>query len=390
MTPVFSARRRAEEFATLVEAPSTGGTDTRHTELLELVGALRSTAPAAPRPEFVSSLRERLMAAADTALAPAAVAASREAERLTLPARRPTRDRRLAAAVGGLALVGATTSMAMAAQSALPGDVLYPIKRAIENAHTDVARGDGQKGATLLQSASGRLEEATALSRGGDLGDTPAIADTLVAFTDQATAASDLLLADYTDHGHQASIDELRDFTAASLEQLTALEPLVPDEARDELDRAAHVLIAIDAAAHQACPACAGGITQIPNVFVPVASGLATSAGAALPGSPAKPRHAPQGTAAHPQVPSLDAHDLPPGSVLPPQDATSPAAPTQPSDGSGQTQDPLTTLTQGLTSGGASQPTSSPSLPDVGGTLQGVGDAVGDTVDGVTGDLLNP
>lgn len=390
MTPVFSARRRAEEFAALVEDPSTGGTDTRNADLLELVGALRSTPPAQARPEFVSDLRERLMAAADTALAPAAAATSREVERLTLPARKPSRDRRLAAAVGGLALVGATTSMAMAAQSALPGDVLYPVKRAIENAHADVALGDGEKGATLLQNASGRLEEATALSRGGDLGDTTAIADTLDAFAEQATAASDLLLADYTDTGHQASVDELRDFTAASLEQLTTLEPLVPDEARDELDHAAHVLIAIDAAAHQACPVCSGGITQIPNVFVPVASGLAAAADAsAVTGSRGKPQHAPQGSTAHPQVPSVDANDLPPGSVLTQPGGTTPPSPTQTGGGTGDGQDPLTTLGQGLT-GGVSQPTSNPSLPGVGDTLQGVGDAVGDTVDGVTGDLLNP
>jgi len=384
MKPVFAARRRAEEFAALVEASSTSGPDARYADLLELVGALRDTPPVSARPGFVASLREQLMAEAVTALVPAKI--DEQTARLTLPARKTARDRRIAAAVGGLALVGATTSMAMAAQSALPGDVLYPIKRAIENAETGVAMGQGEKGATLLANASGRLDEVTQLSRGGDLQDNLAIADTLNTFTDQAAEASDLLLSDYADSGDQASITELRDFAATSLDELVALEPLVPAEARDELMHAAQVLITIDAAAHQACPTCAGGITQIPAILAPVASGTDATGAVHTAGSPIRPGSNPGGKKDHPQVPGVDA-SLPPGSVLTPPDETTQAGGTTGQQGTGaNANDPIGTLTQGLTGGGTTSPTSSPSLPDVGQILQDAGDTVGD----VTGDLTTP
>ena len=382
MTPVFPARRRAEEFAALVEGTSTSGPEARYSDLLDVVGALRDAPPVEARPEFVAGLREQLMLAAETELV-----AGDEVARLTLPARKTSRDRRIAAAVGGLALVGATTSMAMAAQSALPGDVLYPIKRAIENVQTGVVMGENQKGSTLLANASGRLDEVSQLSRGGDLQDNLAIADTLNTFTDQSAEASDLLLSDYADHGNQRSVEELRAFAAASLDELTALEPQIPDEARDELFHAAQVLIQIDAAAHQACPACTGGITKIPPIYAPVSSGFDYS-GVQESASKraATPPRDPQGNPADPTLPDLDQNALPPGSVLS-QGGSTGGSTAQP----GGTDDPISTLTQGLT-GGSSEPTSNPtsgtSLPDVGGTLDGVGN----TVDGVTGGLnpLNP
>ena len=49
--------------------------------------------------------------------------------------------------------------MAVAAQTALPGDSLYPVKRAIEDTRTGLASGDTAKGARLLANARGRLDE---------------------------------------------------------------------------------------------------------------------------------------------------------------------------------------------------------------------------------------
>jgi hypothetical protein len=378
MTPVFAARRRADEFAALVEGTSTGGPDARFTDLLELVGTLRRAPVVEPRTEFVAGLRERLLLAADAVLVPSPTAA--EAARLTLPPRRSRRDRRIAAAVGGFALVGATTSMAMAAQSALPGDVLYPIKRAIENVQTGATVGEGQKGENLLANASGRLDEVTELSRGGNAGDSLAIADTLNDFTEQATEASDLLLSDYAQSGHQSSIEDLRDFTASSLDQLTGLAPAVPAEAHDELLHAAHVLLQIDAAAEQACPACGGtGITEVPPAFAPVASGL-PSAAASPPVSrtPGKHEHGHQGQPSEPNVPQVSSGGaLPPGSVFTPPDGGGSTT----AGGNPDPDDPLGTLTDGLTGGGTSQPTSTPSPPDLGGVIDGAGDVVDDVTD---------
>lgn len=378
MTPVFAARRRAEEFATLVEAPSTGAADdARYSQLLELVGAMRAAPAPEARPEFVADLRARLMAEAETALVP------EDTSRLTLPARRPARERRIAAAVGGLALVGATTSMAMAAQSALPGDTLYPVKRAIENVHTGLSVGEAQKGSTLLDNAGGRLDEVAELSRGGDLQDNLVIADTLNDFTDQAAEASDLLLADYAQSGDQDSIDQLRAFTASSLDQLTELEQLVPPEARDELMHAAQVVIAIDTAAQQACPSCDGGVTKIPPMFTTSSASFEVPTGhRAKDGKGGRHHGSKQHDGSGTDLPSVDAGDLPPGSVLDPTQSGGDQSGPQPGD---VTKDPIHSLTDGLTGGGSGQP----GVPDVGGTVDDVTNGVGQLLDDATGTVTD-
>ncbi|MFC6345458.1 DUF5667 domain-containing protein, partial [Nocardioides hankookensis] len=189
--------------------------------------------------------------------------------RLQLPARRTTRERRIAAVVGGLALVGATTSVAMAAQSALPGEALYPIKRGIESAHTSLSLGEARKGSTELANAASRLDEATALTQDGSSSDDDRIARTLSTFTDQATSGADLLFADYAHTGREASIAQLHDFASSSMAQLAALEPQVPYVARDELIAAASTIAQIDSEATLQCPTCGGtAIDSIPPTLV--------------------------------------------------------------------------------------------------------------------------
>jgi hypothetical protein len=370
MSPVFGARRRAEEFHTLVEDPSAGGLhDARYADFLDIVASLREAPAAQPRPEFVSSLRERLMVEAETVLA----TADQDA-RLTLSSRRttrrPARERRVAAAAVGFAVVGATTSMAMAAQSALPGDALYPLKRLIEGAQTGIAVDEADKGATLLADASGRLDEITALSRDGELRDGAAIADTLNTFTRQATQASDLLLADYAATGTKSSIAELRDFTGESMDTLTELESVVPVEARDELLRAARILTQIDAQAQRACPSCGGdGIDEIPAIltssFELSGDGIAATPGSVLTVSPQKKTPRKPSDKGSTSLPQSDDTTLPAGSVLSPTGQ----ADTATSSGGGNTEpdssDPIKDLTKTLTGGGDSEPASGPTLPEL-------------------------
>ncbi|HSJ21276.1 MAG TPA: hypothetical protein VK964_11945, partial [Nocardioidaceae bacterium] len=134
MTSLFQARRRAEEFAAAVEgdAASRATRSEEITTLLRLVATLRVQEPAQPRAEFVDDLRSRLMLEAQTALEP-------ETANLILPIReRGRRERRLVAAATAFVLIGGTTTMAAAAQSALPGEALYPIKRGIEKAEAEL------------------------------------------------------------------------------------------------------------------------------------------------------------------------------------------------------------------------------------------------------------
>jgi hypothetical protein len=268
MTSLRLARRSAERFDALLEGDEPGivdhqGLDRQTAELLEVVGAMRSAYRVEARPEFVLSLRERLMVAAESELTTLDDSTDID-RRLTISPRRTPRERRLAIALGGFAIVGATTSMAVAAQSALPGDALYPLKRVMENAETGFHVSDDAKGTTILANASGRLDEVDELARHGQ-GSSEDIEKTLNTFADQATQASDLLLADYAQTGHESSINQLRDFTATSIAALGSLEAVIPEGAEDALLNAADVLFAIDETAAQVCPACTGeGITEIP------------------------------------------------------------------------------------------------------------------------------
>lgn len=322
MTPVFSARR-ADEFDALLEGRgSPGRHDARHAEFLELVATLKRVPAVQPRPEFVTSLRERLMAEADVALLrqDAAVEA-----RLTLPARtRPRRDHRLAAAAGAIALVGATTSMAVASQTAVPGDALYPVKIAIEDAHTGISMSDRAKGTTLLENASGRLDEVAELSSSDSARSGAAVPDTLRAFAEQTSEAGDLLLADYDANGNESSVVAVRDFARTSMSTLGLLAGIVPEQARDELRTAGDVLTRLDRQASDLCPTCDdGGITELPTSLLVSGGNQAVDPEPAIPTGAADPDTSADKSADKKKTPPPETipdlgEELPPGSVLTP------------------------------------------------------------------------
>ncbi|MEP9362424.1 DUF5667 domain-containing protein [Nocardioides sp. CN2-186] len=388
MTWGLTAQRRADQFNAMVEDSSAVARgDARDAELLELVGALRTVPEINARPEFVTDLRALLMAEAQTALVPADVS------KLRLPPRKTTRERRLAAVVGGIAIVGASTSVALAAQSAVPGESLYPIKRVIESAHTGLSVGDAHKGSTMLGNASSRLDEVDALSQDPGFGDDVRIASTLGTFASQTTTAADLLFADYADHGNEDSIVELRDFVASSLDQLEALEPTIPYAARDDLIRAAAVLGQINAEAVQRCPSCGGTpvgsfpttLLSSPAIVVPatpVTSQVAATTkkhdGAKKHGHQHGHQHGDKGGSS--ELPDVG-QGTPPGSVLSPPDLLPDTSGT---DGGSN---PLQTLTDGL-SGRGSDPTSTPSVPSVGDVVDGVTKLLHGVVDPITGETI--
>ena len=253
------SRGAAEEFADLLEGRSADSGE--HADLLELVAALRATPPIEARPDFVSSLRTQLVAAAERA--PAAAEADL-AVRLTPRQRRGSRERRIAALVGGFAVVAASGSMAMAAQDALPGDVLYPVKRAIEDAQTNLKSDGAAKADTVLSHAASRLEEVQALTaKGADADD---IASTLQDFTDQTEQASELALDDYSQTGKTRPITALREFAADSMDVLSGLGPVIPDEIRAPLITATQTVRSVDVAAWEACPTCSNdAVTDLPD-----------------------------------------------------------------------------------------------------------------------------
>lgn len=351
MSPAFTSRRRAEEFDALVTARSTSRSagPARLRDLVGVVEELRALPAPVPRPEFSAALRERLMTEADTALATLDPAVTR----LQLPVRRPVRDRRIATLIGGAALLGATTSMAVAAQSALPGDSLYPVKRALEDAGAGMAGDDTARGQALLDNATGRLEEVNALALRGTDDGIAAVPVTLVEFTEQSLEGSGILLRSYDETGDDQVIAQLRDFTHDSMETLLALETWVPASARDEFVEAARTLTEIDDRARALCPACGGaGITEVPP-FLLTASTLPTAAvtQVAVPAATRPRRPDSERTAA--QTSGTD-HDG--GISLPEVELDDPQPPAGQTggaqDGGGQdqgTQDPVRELTSTLT-----------------------------------------
>lgn len=378
MSPAFPARRRADEFHRLVEARSSSDAvarpgDDATGELDRLVGLatdLRDLPAVEPSAEFTASLRERLMAAAATELAPTAtddaVARKLTVRSLSGSSTTTRRRRRYTAAVAALLVVGGTAGAAVASQGTLPGDALYPVKRAVENVRTGFSVSDRSKGSTLLSDADTRLDEVHRLTRTGRSADTDTVRSTLESFSSQATEASDLLIGDYKHSKDPKSIKGLRTFAAQGITRLSELQGSVPEDAQQAVGEAAQTLLLIDQAAQALCPSCGPGIVDLPQNLLRTVSqtlgdtatdlGLTgqvtgTSGGSGLPIA----------------LPSVDPGKLPPGST----------------SGSGQG---ATGSTGGQTSGGQTsggQTSGGSSSGDTGSDSTGT--TLGDTVGGLLG-----
>jgi hypothetical protein len=331
----------------------------------------------------VAALRDRLITEAESVLA--AVAAEHEdtAERLRL---RPTtthgrrRQRRLAAVISGVALVGVSTTVAVAAQHALPGDHLYSVKRGLESAHAELTFDRAARGRVLLGSAGTRLDEAQQLSR--DQGDPAQVSNALNTFTQQAIDGSDLLVADYEATGDRSSITTLRTFTATSMERLKLLQSEVPPQAYPSLLQAAQALDQVQQTSLHACSACDGPlIGSVPSVLAQAAEATADSW---LVSIPRAHHHSPDGSNDGPLLPDVEGDDLPPASVTDPDSSSPPTAPT-----ADDVQHTVKHLTHGLTDGqqndvGSTVADTANNLLDAVGELGNeVAGALDDTVGGI-------
>jgi hypothetical protein len=373
--------RRAQQFHELVEDASTGGARTpEYADLLEVVGALRAVPEPVADPAFVSALRERLVAEADTVLAAVVAERADADERLRLRPSTPRtrrRHRRLAAVVSGVALVGVSATVAVASQSALPGDRLYSVKRGLESAHAELTFDRAARGQLLLDNAGTRLDEAEQLSR--EQADPARVSDALDAFTQQAIDGSDLLVADYQATGQRSSITTLRTFTATSMERLKLLQSQVPPQSYESLLQAAQALDQVQQTTVHACPVCDGPlIGSIPSVLAQATEATADSWLVSMP----KPRgtESPSGSNDGPALPDVEGQPLPPASVTDPD--SSDAAPQSPTVG--DVNHTVKHLTDGLTGGQQN---------DIGSTVSDTAnnllDAVGEVGNHVAGTLDN-
>ncbi len=215
-------------------------------ELVRTAELICRAAVAEPSAEFRTALRERLMVEASEVLVPL------PAERPVRPVR-PARRRRVAAATAaalvGLGTVGTVSSSA----SAVPGDLLYPVKRGVENVQVTLHRDDASRGEYRLQQARERLAEARHLDRSGD---TARLADTLDDFASQTEAGSDRLFAAYESDQSTERIDTVNDFVAEASVELAGLSGSVPPDARSSFDSAATLVGDVASQASSLCGTC--------------------------------------------------------------------------------------------------------------------------------------
>lgn len=299
LTPGFPSRRRADEFARLLD----GGGTTTDPALSPLLGLARSlqALPLGPSADFRDTLRQRLVAVAAVAPHNAAVAApARTAGPLAALDRKVgswRAQRRLAVAAGAMASVVAVAGVGIAGNRSLPGDPLYGIKRGTEALQLATTHGLVARGELHLHLAKERLHEVERLSGSAEaltlpgqssavapLAPAPAFGGSLssnivstLARMDSETLAGSADLTKAFERSHDtAPLETLVDFTRTQQQRLNAVLPDLPDSARSAAVASLTVLDQVDAAAGdllsggQCTQACRPTPTPTPTAGPPV------------------------------------------------------------------------------------------------------------------------
>jgi hypothetical protein len=208
-----------------------------------------------PDSEFRTSLRASLMRTAATALAPS------EPIVTAPPAARFVPRRRLAIATACVVTMLGLGGMTSASASSLPGDALYPVKRATEQVQLTFTRGLADRGAFQLELAERRLDEARELSARGQGAQA---AESVREFEETAAAGTADLMEAYRADNEPENMVVLNEFTTRTEEALSALETQLPAEGTAAVDDARDRIEAIDSRSEQLCSTCGGGSDESP------------------------------------------------------------------------------------------------------------------------------
>ncbi len=254
-TPTLPGRRRAAEF----DDALSGRRESRDwvvRDLVRTVDTLRARPPVTPDPQFTADLRVRVLAAAERDLA-RLPEQGRTRPPVTGPVSMPLRRRvGLAAAASMFVLVGGGAGLASASTQAIPGDLLYPVKRGVEQTQVALDRSDGARGRTLVGQADTRLAELRELTADGQQpGNDALVVDTLHTFTDQAEEGGDALLAAHAS-GDTGAVRTLDEFTVGAGKALTDMSGTLPAEAQDSYTAAAGTVASLQAQISEVCSDC--------------------------------------------------------------------------------------------------------------------------------------
>ncbi len=257
--------RRADDAQSFDEAWS-GRTprDEQIAQLVRFAETLCESAVVEPTPEFRLSLRSTLMAEAQTTLVPVESLAPTKTKARTFttaPAQHPVRRRVAGVTAAALASVG-VVGMVSTSASAVPGEMLYSVKRSVESVQLALHQGDGSRGAFLLAQASERLAEARQLSDNPSERTDSLIASTLEDFSSQAETGSDSLFDDFDSNGKTTSIQKVNDFAAAAATELATLSALVPESAEGAFTTATKTISDLAIEASSLCSTCAAADAQ--------------------------------------------------------------------------------------------------------------------------------
>ena len=230
------------------------GWDDEVADLVACAEWLCEAAIAEPSAEFRSSLRTQLMTEAVTVLAPADARPRIHRP----PVRTPSLAlrRRLAGATAALVTAGGFVGMVGASAEALPGEMLYPVKRGVENVELAFHKDDLSRGQYRLTQASERLAEARRLTDGSSPQSQEHVAGVLDDFVVQAKSGSGALFRSYGLNGSEESITAVNDFSAAAAADLAQLSGKVPSDADQSFQTAATTVSELVTKASSLCTSC--------------------------------------------------------------------------------------------------------------------------------------
>jgi hypothetical protein len=255
-------RKDVEALAQLLDGTPPGdGEATAEVRALAALATAMEASAARPRAAFKADLRAALIAEARAQAATPAPVLTRLRVKVDETTARWRYSSRLAAASGAAALALSGGGTAVAAEHALPGQILYPVKLAIEDARMAFVRGDESRGERHLGYAERRTEEARISAEdGNDAGAAQALRE-----ADGSTrAGASALISAYQDTADRAPLRTLLVFTMAQRERVEDLQSSLGREAGEA---ASDHLVTLDrvetriAVLLGGCPACPDAVT---------------------------------------------------------------------------------------------------------------------------------
>lgn len=249
-------QERIEELARLLDGEVTERASSEAQKLLVLASAVRDNAPelVRPTPAFRAELRHQLIE--EVAQAQVGLL-DRVRDAVWERTARWRHSAKVATASATASLMIGTAGAAAAAQSALPGDLLYPLKQATESVRLALAGSPEQTARLQLALAEERMEEIDAGLT--ELTATQLI-DALARMDEHTEAGAEDLLAVFDAAPSQALLDELRGFTTRQRSELSSVVGDLPLEAVPFADRSLELLRRIDVQAALSAAACDCGL----------------------------------------------------------------------------------------------------------------------------------